>query len=48
MHAFNPRAHRVYEKVGFVTEGVLREALWWDGEWVDSTVMAIIASEWHG
>ena len=48
VHAFNPRAHRVYEKVGFVTEGVLREALFWDGEWVDSTVMAIIASEWRG
>lgn len=44
--AFNPRARRVYEKVGFVAEGVLRDALKWDGEWIDSTVMAILAPDW--
>lgn len=47
VHAFNPRARRVYEKVGFVTEGVLRDALCWDGEWVDSTVMAILEQDWN-
>jgi RimJ/RimL family protein N-acetyltransferase len=51
VYAFNPRARRVYEKVGFVVEGVLREALRWDGTWVDATVMSILAAEWdqhHG
>jgi RimJ/RimL family protein N-acetyltransferase len=44
--ANNPRARRVYEKAGFVAEGVLREAQR-DGEtWVDVTVMSILASEW--
>lgn len=44
--AFNPRAQRAYEKAGFVVEGVLRDALYWDGEWVDSIVMSVLAPEW--
>lgn len=47
VYAFNPRARRVYENAGFVVEGVLREALRWDGTWVDATVMSILASEWN-
>ncbi len=46
VYAFNPRARRVYEKAGFVAEGVLRDALLWDGERVDATVMSILAPEW--
>lgn len=46
VYAFNPRARRAYEKVGFVAEGVLRDALCWAGEWVDATVMSILAPEW--
>ena len=46
VYAFNPRARRVYEKVGFVAEGVLRDALLWEGERVDATVMSILAPEW--
>ncbi|GAA1401715.1 GNAT family N-acetyltransferase [Catellatospora coxensis] len=44
--AFNPRARRVYEKVGFVAEGVLREVLRDGDGWVDATVMSILAAEW--
>ncbi|MGC1213649.1 MAG: GNAT family protein [Micromonospora sp.] len=44
--AFNPRARRVYEKVGFVAEGVLRQVLRDGDEWVDATVMSILAPEW--
>lgn len=46
VYAFNPRARRVYEKAGFVAEGVLRDKLCWDGEWIDATVMSILAPEW--
>ncbi|TDC57216.1 N-acetyltransferase [Micromonospora sp. KC207] len=48
--AFNPRARRVYEKVGFVAEGVLRQVLRDGDDWVDATVMSILAPEWatHG
>ncbi|MGW0799846.1 GNAT family N-acetyltransferase [Streptomyces sp. NPDC002692] len=46
VYAFNPRARRVYEKVGFVAEGVLRDALLWEGERVDAVVMSILAPDW--
>ncbi|MDO0914817.1 GNAT family protein [Streptomyces sp. DT2A-34] len=45
-YSYNHRALRVYEKVGFVVEGVRREAELRDGEWVDSVVMAILDREW--
>ncbi|MFD1147593.1 GNAT family N-acetyltransferase [Saccharothrix hoggarensis] len=50
VYAFNARARRVYEKVGFVAEGVLRDALLWRGERVDAAVMSILRPEWqrHG
>ena len=38
----NPRAVAVYEKVGFVREGVLRDALYWQGEFHDAIVMSIL------
>lgn len=46
VYAFNPRARRVYEKVGFRAEGVLRESLRYNGQWVDATIMSILAPEW--
>ena len=46
VYAFNPRARRAYEKVGFRSEGVLRESLRYNGEWIDATVMSILAPEW--
>jgi len=46
VYAFNPRARRVYEKVGFVYEGTKRQSLRWDGEWIDADVMSILAPDW--
>ncbi|MDI6104745.1 GNAT family protein [Actinoplanes sp. NEAU-A12] len=46
VYAHNPRARRVYEKVGFVAEGVLRQVLRDGDGWVDATVMSILAPEW--
>jgi RimJ/RimL family protein N-acetyltransferase len=46
VYAFNPRARRAYEKVGFRAEGVLRESLRYNGEWHDATLMSILAPEW--
>ena len=43
----NPRAQRAYEKVGFVREGVRRDALRFDGAWVDSVVMGMLEAEWR-
>mgnify|MGYP003530067608 CR=1 FL=1 len=47
VYDFNPRARHVYEKVGFVVEGVRRDALWWDGAWHGAVLMAILAPEWR-
>ena len=46
VYAFNPRAYRVYEKAGFHVEGVLRESLRYGDQWIDATVMSILAPEW--
>ncbi|OZM71063.1 GNAT family N-acetyltransferase [Amycolatopsis antarctica] len=43
--AYNPRARRVYEKCGFVAEGVLRQAIHWDCRWHDSILMAVLATD---
>ncbi|MFC4455341.1 GNAT family protein [Deinococcus sonorensis] len=45
VYAFNPRARRVYEKCGFVHEGVERDALNWEGEWVDLHRMSMLATD---
>ncbi|TYB52186.1 GNAT family N-acetyltransferase [Nonomuraea sp. PA05] len=47
VYAFNDRARHVYEKLGFVEEGVERDALLWDGEWHDAVLMAILRPEWR-
>lgn len=47
VYAFNPRAQHVYTKVGFVVEGRRREALQYDGQWVDAIVMAVLEHEWQ-
>jgi RimJ/RimL family protein N-acetyltransferase len=46
VYAFNERARHVYDKAGFVVEGVERDALLWDGAWHDSVLMSIIRPEW--
>jgi RimJ/RimL family protein N-acetyltransferase len=46
VYAFNPRARRAYERVGFRPEGVLRESLRYGDQWIDATVMSILAPEW--
>jgi RimJ/RimL family protein N-acetyltransferase len=46
VYDFNPRARRVYEKVGFRYEGTRRESLCWDGAWVDEHIMSILDREW--
>jgi RimJ/RimL family protein N-acetyltransferase len=42
VYSFNPRALKVYERVGFVKEGVRRDALRWDGEFHDAVVMSVL------
>jgi RimJ/RimL family protein N-acetyltransferase len=45
VYAFNPRARRAYEKAGFVVEGVRRDALRFDGAFVDAVVMSRLSTD---
>jgi len=43
----NAAAIRVYERLGFQREGVLRQAFFADGALQDVLVMGLLAGEWH-
>jgi RimJ/RimL family protein N-acetyltransferase len=45
--SFNTRAIAAYERVGFVREGILRQALMWDGEFHDAVAMSILSEDWR-
>lgn len=47
VYDFNPRAQRVYEKVGFKKEGIKRDVLWWDEAYQSAIVMSILEDEWR-
>jgi RimJ/RimL family protein N-acetyltransferase len=42
----NPRAIHVYEKCGFVHEGILRQAVFSNGSYKDEILMSILFDEW--
>lgn len=44
--SFNEKAIGMYKKVGFVAEGRMREALYFDNKWHDAINMSILRSEW--
>jgi len=44
---FNPRAIRVYEKIGFKQEGIQRDTLFYDGKYHSSIIMAILEDDWR-
>jgi RimJ/RimL family protein N-acetyltransferase len=48
LHVFaeNTRGIRCYEKVGFVREGLLREAGWKNGKFRDVILMSILFPDW--
>jgi len=46
VYANNPRAIRTYEKVGFVLEGRLRRARYYQGQYYDEIIMSVLRSEW--
>ena len=45
VYSFNPGARRSYEKIGFRVEGRARHTLLWDGEWADSILMGMLATD---
>lgn len=47
VYVFNPRAIRVYEKVGFQREGIQREILYQDGQFYDMILMSMLEDEFR-
>ncbi len=43
----NARGIKAYEATGFVREGVLREAVYKNGRYLDLIVMSVLHSEWN-
>ena len=43
----NNKALGVYESIGFVKEGVMRETYFNDGKYWDSTILSILRREWE-
>jgi RimJ/RimL family protein N-acetyltransferase len=46
VYDFNPRAKKIYEKVGFVLESVDKDDLEFEGKWIDSLNMKLTKDEW--
>jgi RimJ/RimL family protein N-acetyltransferase len=50
LHVFetNLRGMKAYEAAGFVREGILRQAVYKNGRYLDIIVMSVLHSEWKG
>ncbi|CAN8098233.1 unnamed protein product [Discula destructiva] len=46
--SFNERAVRLYSRLGFVKEGVAREAYYYDGQWYNRVLFSLLDREWAG
>jgi len=44
---YNDGARRLYEKLGFKQEGVVREHWWHEGRWWDDVQFGMLESEWR-
>jgi RimJ/RimL family protein N-acetyltransferase len=47
VQANNARARHVYERIGFVAEGVFREHNFYDGHWHDEQLYGLLAAEFN-
>lgn len=47
VYSHNERGIRAYKKLGFKKEGVLRDALYYNGEFMDEMIMSILESEFR-
>ncbi|GIN73775.1 aminoglycoside N(6')-acetyltransferase [Bacillus sp. J14TS2] len=47
VYSFNQRAIKSYKKLGFKQEGIIRDELFYDGEYHDSIIMGILKSEFN-
>jgi RimJ/RimL family protein N-acetyltransferase len=46
VYSYNPRAIKVYKRLGFKKEGVKKEHNYWNGKFYDTIIMAMLESDW--
>lgn len=46
VYAYNPRAIKVYKRLGFKAEGIKREHAFWRGKFYDAYEMGLLDREW--
>lgn len=46
VYSFNTSAQKVYLKAGFQQEGILRDAIQYQGQYADDILMAILEDDW--
>lgn len=46
-YSFNDRGQKVYERLGFVKEGILREKIYFDRVWHDEIHYGMLESDWE-
>ena len=46
VHDFNHKAIKCYEKLGFVKEGLKRQAMFINGEYHDTFIMGMLSQDW--
>ncbi|KAL8281525.1 hypothetical protein RQP46_006209 [Phenoliferia psychrophenolica] len=44
--SWNERARKLYQKLGFVEEGISRKALWQEGAFRDDVSLGLLAEDW--
>ncbi|MEN1970567.1 GNAT family protein [Lentibacillus sp. N15] len=47
VYSFNKRGIKSYEKLGFKQEGIIRDELFYDGEYHDLIIMGVLKNEFH-
>lgn len=47
VYSFNKRATHVYEKIGFVKEGIVRDGLFFNNKYYDEIIMGILENEFR-
>lgn len=47
VYSFNPRAEKVYQKAGFILEGIKREDFIYNDEYIDTKVYGLLRSDYY-
>jgi RimJ/RimL family protein N-acetyltransferase len=46
VYAYNERSLRLFEGLGFLREGLIRQAVWKRGAFADSVILGLLRSDW--